>query len=55
MQFYISYLVNLYIAMTSKEEQEQFLDLCANGSLDLVSRLLDKDQSLIESRDSGGM
>ena len=36
--------------MASDEEQEQFLDACFDGDLELVKSLLAKDQSLIESR-----
>ena len=36
--------------MASNEEQEQFLDACILGDLELVTSLLAKDPSLIESR-----
>ena len=37
--------------MASNEEQEQFLNACFDGDLELVTSLLANDPSLIESRD----
>ena len=49
--YYCVYIFYLVTAMASDEEQEQFLDACIDGDLELVTSFLAKDPSLIGSRD----